>query len=130
MEQQADPVLERAIRGAIGDGVRALGWACRYLSRLLIARPIVALVVIAASLTIAVYALWIGALLWLVTGRFGIAQSQRGRPQIEAAVAAMAIGALIAQSASGGRSPLRASLRRRTEAARARAAPRLPSRPA
>ena len=61
---------------------------------------------IAASLTIAVYALWIGALLWLVTGRFGIAQSQRGRPQIEAAVAAMAIGALIAQSASGGRSPL------------------------
>jgi hypothetical protein len=106
MEQQADPILERAVRGAIRDGVRALGWACRYLPRLVLARPIIALLVIAASLTIAVYALWIGAILWLVTGRFGIVKLQRRRPQMEATVAALAIAALIAQCASGGRSPL------------------------
>lgn len=106
MEQKADPILDRAVRAAIHSGVRAFGWACRYLPRLFLARPIVALLIIAASLTIAAYALWIGAILWLVTGRFGIVQTQRGRPQIEAAVAAIAIAALIALCASGGRSPL------------------------
>ena len=106
MGQQADSLLQCALRGAIRDGVRALGWACRYLPRLILARPIIALLVIAASLTIAVYALWIGAILWLITGRFGIVRRQHRRRQIEATVVAISIAALIAECASGGRSPL------------------------
>lgn len=106
MAPQADPTPVRAVDGAIHSGVRALGWACRYLVRSVVARPIIAIVVIAAALTISVYALWIGAILWLVTGRFGIVRAPRRRREVELAVAAVAIAALIVDCASSGRSPV------------------------
>lgn len=98
-------MLERATQGVIRSAVCALGWACRYLSRLLLARAIIAVAVIAASLTIAVYALWIGAILWMVTGRFGILRRERWRLQVEVAVSTAVIAGLIAMCAHEGRPP-------------------------
>lgn len=105
MAQHADPLPTRAATYVIHGGVHVLAWACRYLARLLLARTIVAVAVIVASLTLAVYALWIGAIVWMVTGRLGILRPGRWRPQVEAAVALAAIASLVALCASGGRSP-------------------------
>lgn len=106
MEQQANPVLERVAQSAIQSGARALGWAIRCLTRLLFARPIVAVLVIIAWLIVAIYALWIGAILWLFTGRYGIARSGRRRTQTEVGVAIVSITALVVLCAHSGRSPL------------------------
>lgn len=81
-------------------GIRALVWACGHLSRLVLARTIVPLAIVVASFTIATYALWIGAILWMATGRYGILRSQQRRVQIERGVALASIVALVALSAS------------------------------
>jgi hypothetical protein len=68
-----------------------------------LARTIVAFAIVVASLTVATYALWIGAILWMATGRFGMFRSERCRVQIERGVALASIVALVALSASEGR---------------------------
>lgn len=84
-------------------GSRALVWACGHLSRLVLGRTVVALAIVVASFTITTYALWIGAILWIATGRFGIFRSEHRRVQIERGVALASIVALVALSASEGR---------------------------
>jgi hypothetical protein len=103
--ERRDPLALSVVHRAIGGGVRALIWACGYLSRLLLARAVVAFAIIVASLTIATYALWIGAILWMVTGRFGIFRPQRWRFHVEAGVALLAIGGLLGLCALEGRHP-------------------------
>lgn len=88
---------------ALSGGIRVLVWACGHLSRLMLARTIVAVVIVIVSLTLATYALWIGAILWMATGRFGILRSYRRRAEIEGAVALASIVLLVALSASQGR---------------------------
>lgn len=85
---------------ALHGGVRALVWACGHLSRLVLARTIVAFAIVVASLAVATYALWIGAILWMATGRFGMFRSERCRVQVERGVALASIIALVALSAS------------------------------
>jgi hypothetical protein len=95
--------LQDAFPRAIVLGVRTVAWACRYLSRLFIPRLLVAIAVIAIAMTVTVYALWVGAMLWFVTGRFGIVKSGPRRRPAELLVALLAIASLLALCANEGR---------------------------
>jgi hypothetical protein len=97
--EQHQVAFERAIRGAIGT----VAWACRYLSRLLIPRVLVATAIIVIAMTITVYALWLGAILWLFTGRFGIVKPGPRRRPVELLFTLLTIVSLLVLCAAEGR---------------------------
>lgn len=82
-----------------------IAWAVRLLLNALIARVIVAVAVIVLAVAITIYALWIGAILWFATGRFGIIRSTRHRRSAELAIAAATITSLTARMVMEHRSP-------------------------
>jgi hypothetical protein len=76
--------------------VRACAWALRSVANTLLARLAVAAAVLYLAAIIAFYALWIGAMLWFVVGRFGVVRDQRRKPiaaRVTAASACLGLAA-------------------------------------
>jgi hypothetical protein len=91
------PVLERAryaVPQAIQLAARATAWAARFAATTIVGRLIVAVILLYLAFVITLYALWIGAMLWLVTGRFGIVRNSTRKPIANRLTACSAIAAL------------------------------------
>lgn len=100
--EQPDPSQSDLAR-LIAKGVRAVAWAFRCLARRLIPRLLVATGILLIAITVTLYALWFGAMLWFVTGRFGIVKNSARKHQAELLVSFSSIVALLAYCATEGR---------------------------
>lgn len=84
--------------------IAALGWAVGFLARVIFIRVAVALIVLVLGVIVMLYALWIGAMLWFITGRLGIARGVAKRDILEQAIAGLLPVSLAVVSLAGGRS--------------------------
>ncbi len=75
---------------------QAIAWAVRLLFNTLVTRVVVAIAVVAFALSVTIYALWIGLILWFITGRFGIIRSQSHKKKAEVITSASMITSLTA----------------------------------
>ena len=94
---------------ALHTGVRITAWALRFLTRATVARVVVALLIVYLAIVVTVYTLWIGAMLWFVSGRFGIVRNTRRKATADRVAAAGCIAALPLYCAVHGMSLARCS---------------------
>jgi hypothetical protein len=74
----------------------------RFTATTIIGRLIIAVIVLYLAFVITLYALWIGAMLWFVTGKYGIVRNTTRKPTANRLTAGSAIAALAFYCAAHG----------------------------
>lgn len=86
MSRSAKPLVE----GFVGS----ISWSISVVSHTTPLRIAAAVIVLYFGAIVTLYALWLGLLLWFVTGKHGVARSVGRRESVERAALAVFIGAL------------------------------------